>query len=101
MSSPFPGMNPYLENRELWTEIQSRLIIAITEFLVPQLWPKYRVAIKKAVYQMTDDNSVIVGIPDVAVERSLTTTEKELSNIAVASPPTKPVIVNLPMLEEI
>jgi hypothetical protein len=41
MSSPFPGMNPYLENRELWAEVQSRLIIAIAEFL-PQLRTKYR-----------------------------------------------------------
>ncbi|WP_371640947.1 DUF4058 family protein [Tolypothrix sp. NIES-4075] len=23
MPSPFPGMNPYLENPELWAEVQS------------------------------------------------------------------------------
>jgi hypothetical protein len=27
--SPFPGMNPYLENPELWSEVYSRLIMAI------------------------------------------------------------------------
>ncbi|NEU76637.1 DUF4058 family protein [Hassallia byssoidea VB512170] len=100
MPSPFPGMNPYLENPELWAEVHSRLIVAIADAIAPQLRPKYRVAVEKRVYQMTDDNSVLVGIPDVAVGRSLTTTE-ELSNIAVASPPAKPVIVNLPMLEEV
>ncbi|HEY9630837.1 MAG TPA: DUF4058 family protein [Coleofasciculaceae cyanobacterium] len=26
MRSPFPGMNPYLENPELWLEVYSRLI---------------------------------------------------------------------------
>lgn len=100
MPSPFPGMNPYLENPELWAEVQSWLIIAIADTIAPQLRPKYRVAVEKRVYQMTDDNSVLVGIPDVAVGRSLTTTE-ELSNIAVASPPAKPVIVNRTMLEEV
>jgi hypothetical protein len=101
MPSPFPGMNPYLENLELWAEVQSWLIIAIADAIAPHLRPKYRVAVEKRVYQMTDDNSVLVGIPDVVVGRSLTTTEKELSNIAVASPPAKPVIVNRTMLEEV
>ncbi|MGC1308231.1 MAG: DUF4058 family protein [Phormidesmis sp.] len=27
MSSPFPGMNPYLENPELWPEVHSRQIV--------------------------------------------------------------------------
>ncbi len=97
MHSPFPGMNPYLENPELWTEVHSRLIIAIA----PQLRPKYRVAVEKRVYQMTDENSILVGIPDVLVGRSLTNTEKEPSNIAVAAPPIKPITVNVPILEEV
>jgi len=101
MPSPFPGMNPYLENPELWSEVHSRLIVAIADAIAPQLRPKYRVAVEKRVYQMTDDNSVLVGIPDVVVGRSLTSTEKELSNIAVASPPAKPLIVNRTMLEEV
>lgn len=45
MSSPFPGMNPYLENPELWPEVHSRLIIAIADAIAPQLRPKYRVAV--------------------------------------------------------
>ncbi|WP_392533388.1 DUF4058 family protein [Nostoc sp. C117] len=37
MPSPFPGMNPYLENPELWPEVHSRLIIAIADAIAPQL----------------------------------------------------------------
>lgn len=33
MPSPFPGMNPYLENPELWSEVHSRLIVAIADDL--------------------------------------------------------------------
>ncbi|WP_427160192.1 DUF4058 family protein [Aliinostoc sp. HNIBRCY26] len=101
MPSPFPGMNPYLENRELWPEVHSRLIIAIADEIAPQLRPKYRVAVEKRVYQMTDENSVLVGIPDVVVSRSLTNPEPEKSIIAVASPPTKPVTVSVPIPEEV
>ncbi|MEH1910671.1 MAG: DUF4058 family protein [Nostoc sp.] len=101
MPSPFPGMNPYLENPELWPKFHSRLIIAIADAIAPQLRPKYRVAVEKGVYQMIDENSILVGIPDVVVGSSLTNTEKEPSNIAVAASPTKPITVNVPILEEV
>ncbi|HEY9800269.1 MAG TPA: DUF4058 family protein [Leptolyngbyaceae cyanobacterium] len=101
MPSPFPGMNPYLENPELWAEVQSWLIIAIADNIAPQLRPKYRVAVEKRVYKMTDENSVLVGIPDVTIGRSLTNTQPNALNIAVASPPAKPVTVDIPIPEEV
>ncbi|MCF2148353.1 DUF4058 family protein [Desmonostoc muscorum LEGE 12446] len=101
MPSPFPGMNPYLENPELWAEVQSWLVIAIADAIAPQLRPKYRVAVEKRVYQMIDENSILIGIPDVTIGRSLTNTDKEKFNIAVASPPAKPITVNLPIPEEV
>jgi hypothetical protein len=65
MPSPFPGIDPYLENPEFWSEVQNRLIVAIADSLSPHLRPKYRVAIKKRVYDSED--SLLVGIADVAV----------------------------------
>jgi hypothetical protein len=67
MASPFPGMNPYLESPDLWTEVHHRLISAIAAAIEPSLPPNYRVAIEKRVYSQTVDDSVLVGIPDVAV----------------------------------
>ncbi len=102
MHSPFPGMNPYLENPELWAEVHSRLIVAIADALAPHIRPKYRVAIEKRVYQTIDDKCVLVGIPDVTVGRSTSTPiDREISTVAVASPPIKPINVNLPMPEEV
>ncbi len=102
MHSPFPGMNPYLENPELWAEVHSRLIVAIADALAPHVRPKYRVAIEKRIYQTIDDKCVLVGIPDVTVGRSTSTPiDREISTVAVASPPIKPINVNLPMPEEI
>ena len=77
MPSRFPGMNPYLEYPELWPEFHHWIITLIADSLVPQLRPKYRVAIEQRVYQMTDENSVLVGIADVVVGRNLNT-EKQL-----------------------
>ncbi len=58
MPSPFPGMNPYLENPELWPEIYHRLISAISlrhgfayaDNIESNLPPQYRVAIEKRIY---------------------------------------------------
>ena len=40
MPSPFPGMNPYLENSEFWPGFHHLLIAALLELLAPQLEPK-------------------------------------------------------------
>lgn len=104
MHSPFPGMNPYLENLELWTEVHNRLIVAISDAIAPHVLPKYRVAIEKRVYQTIDHESLLIGIPDVTVGRSTSTpinTEASVVAVAVASPPIKPINVHLPMPEEI
>ncbi|NET88686.1 MAG: DUF4058 family protein [Kamptonema sp. SIO1D9] len=67
MLSPFPGIDPYLENSELWSAVHNRLIVAIADNLVDRLSEKYRVKIEKRTYFSSDEESVIVGIPDVSV----------------------------------
>ncbi|MGH2367609.1 MAG: DUF4058 family protein, partial [Chloroflexota bacterium] len=34
MRSPFPGMNPYLEEPEIWPSVHTSLIIAVRDELV-------------------------------------------------------------------
>lgn len=99
MPSPFPGMNPYLENSELWPEVHSRLIVAISDAISPQVLPKYRVAIEKRIYQVNEE-SLSVGIPDVLVINSKSDTDTS-SNVAVAEPLNKPINVNIPVPEEV
>ncbi|MDX2213075.1 MAG: DUF4058 family protein [Oculatellaceae cyanobacterium bins.114] len=62
------GMNPYLENPELWTEVHHLLIGILAETLNPQLLPHYRAVIEKHVYQMDGEDAVLVGISNVNVE---------------------------------
>jgi hypothetical protein len=63
---PFPGMNPYLEHPDLWPDVHNQLITLIRNALVPQVRPRYYVAIEERVYISTP-MSRLVGRPDVAV----------------------------------
>lgn len=101
MGSPFPGMNPYLENPTTWPNLHSRLIVAIANLLGPQVRPKYRVVVEEAVYKWDEsDQAVLIGVSDVSVRFSGTSSpepEEVFSegNVAVATP--EPVVVTVPM----
>ena len=41
MPSPFPGMDPYVEERSLWPDMHPCLIYNISEALQPQVRPRY------------------------------------------------------------
>jgi hypothetical protein len=109
MPSPFPGMDPYLEHSDYWPECHSRLIVAIADALVPFARPKYEVAIEKRIYEVNPSNgesSLLVGIPDVAVNqpsRILSTTSRSTnqSTVPVSYPPSQPITVTVPLLEKV
>lgn len=67
MSSPFPGMNPYLEQPAFWSSFHSRLIVAIADALAPQLRPKYYIEVETRSYLSTLDEDLLIGIPDGVV----------------------------------
>lgn len=100
MSSPFPGMNPYLENPELWSEVHNRLIVAIADAIAPDLRPKYRVAIEKRTYLSEIEDSVLVGIPDMAVYGRRSTANQTRSTVALSSH-TEAISVTVPLPEEV
>ena len=101
MPSPFPGMNPYLEASQLWPDLHHRLITAIADLLAPQLEPKYIVAIERRVYEVVDETPLLVGLPDVMVQRSTTTPEQTNTNVATLSPPAQPITVTVPIPETV
>ncbi|MBW4575213.1 MAG: DUF4058 family protein [Aphanothece sp. CMT-3BRIN-NPC111] len=100
MPSPFPGMNPYLENPELWPEVHSRLITAIAIAIEPKLSRNYRVAIEKRTYLSDGEESVLVGIPDISVysQRSTTTQTPSTATLPAQG---ESVTVTIPMPEEV
>ncbi len=98
MASPFPGMDPYLENSELWPAVHNRLIVAIADELVEHLSEKYRVEIEKRTY-FGDEDGVLVGLPDVAVA-TRKTSQANSAAMALALP-VQPEQVTVPMTAEV
>jgi hypothetical protein len=49
MANPFPGMNPYLEDRALWNDFHARLAVYISNQLQPQLRPRYVASVEERV----------------------------------------------------
>jgi Protein of unknown function (DUF4058) len=94
MKPTFPGMNPYLENPELWSEVHSWLIVLLARSLNPLLTPKYRAAVEKRVYS----DSLLVGIPDVSVFQTKLPASRRATTAKTLSQPLK---VNVPMIEEV
>ena len=101
MPSPFPGMNPYLEHPDRWSTVHNRLIVALADVLTPQLLPKYQVDIEKRVYEVIGANSLLVGRPDVTVQRPRGAEPDASTNIAISKPGLEPLKVKVPMLEEV
>ncbi|MFN5725293.1 MAG: DUF4058 family protein [Pseudanabaena sp.] len=81
MPSPFPGMNPYLENHELWSAVHSRLIVAIADVLADTISQDYRIEIEKRTYWSDETgDDLLIGIPDVSLlSRSTTSSEKNIT----------------------
>lgn len=100
MPSPFPGMNPYLENPELWSEVHNRTIVAIADAIAPDLRPKYYAAIEKRIYSSEIEDSVLVGIPDVAVYSKRSISQQSRSTVTLPSQ-TEAIPVTIPLPEEV
>ncbi len=67
MASPFPGMDPYLEQAIFLPEFHSRLIVAIADALAPSLLPQYYVAVETCTYTDSPHGELLVGIPGAVV----------------------------------
>jgi len=97
MPSPFPGMDPYLENPGLWPDVHARLISVIGEVLGAALRPKYLVRIEERVYLSDDGDPGRIGlIPDVSVAIAPGDSSHERGTAAAVAEP----IVELTLIEE-
>lgn len=94
MKPLFPGMNPYLENPNLWTEVHFGLISVLARSLNAVITPKYRAAVEKRVYADT----LLIGIPDVSVAQRGQEPLKARTSTEMLS---EPVTVTVPLTEEV
>ena len=50
MPGPFPGLDPYLERRDLWPDVHQSLITYSRDALQPQIRPRYHARIGERLY---------------------------------------------------
>jgi hypothetical protein len=68
MPSPFPGMDPYLENPAIWPDVHHKLITVAADVLSDQLLPKYLVRVDLRVYLSDElDPGRETLVPDVRI----------------------------------
>src|SRR4051812_30728357 len=93
MSMIFPGMDPYLENPQLWPGVHAALIVYTHDHLQPQLRPRYLAVIEERVYLEGPDREII---PDVRVQRHRPGAPGPAVALAECD---DPVLVRVPTLE--
>lgn len=70
MPSPFPGMDPYLEDPARWSGVHHSLISAIRDILLDLLRPRYFVGAEERVYlanRAEMDRVLGIRVPDVEI----------------------------------
>jgi hypothetical protein len=80
MSMIFPGMDPYLEAPQVWTDVHASFIVYLREQLQPLLRPRYIVAVESRVF-VEDPLREYPIIPDAWVRR--TRTDEASGTVAV------------------
>jgi hypothetical protein len=94
-------MDPYLESPAWWPGVHARLIVAIANALENSLGMNYIVAVEKRVYQITPEDSILIGIPDAAIVQQSTQTPLKEGGTATIVRSTEAITVTLPMPEEV
>jgi hypothetical protein len=101
MPSPFPGMDPYLENPAHWPDVHQSLITYIRDALQPHVRPNYLARIGERVYIVQQARSLY---PDMTlIQRPLRETATQPSSVVApkdsTSTPDTPVILTLEAAE--
>lgn len=79
-------MNPYLEHSDRWSTVHNRLIVALADFLTPQLLPKYQVDIEKRVYEVV---RMMEEVREAYLEIKEAATQVVVTAIEILSPTNK------------
>lgn len=100
MPSPFPGMDPYLEQPNFWSSFHSRFLVAIADTIGPQLRPRYYVEVETRTYLDDEGDELFVGVPDTLVMSPQKTNADIAPSESVVLTQNRPQQVQLPMAVE-
>ncbi len=102
MPSPFPGMNPFLEQEDAWSDFHLRFITTAAEEIGKQVRPAYIVKVDRNVYvhELPEDGLALLGRPDIYLaEESGEQRAARPTASAVVAAPTRARLVPLTITE--
>ncbi len=102
MPSPFPGMNPYFEQDEVWHDFHQTFITAIRHALVKQVGSKYIVKLALHIYirELASDERRLLGRADVGIGAPRSHVTGESTNGVLEAPTQCFVPAGVDVLEE-
>ncbi len=88
MPSPFPGMNPYLENDDVWQDFHDSMIPAMRDALIAQIGLEYVVKIEHHLYihEPSADERYFLGIADIGFAKPSSKENRSTTAVAILSP---------------
>lgn len=104
MTTPFPGMDPYLERASLWANVYASLITALRDYLTPLLRPRYFVSVEERSYFDDPLGVGLVSVPDVGIVGSFSAQPLQSQSVQPEGgllTAVTPVEVELKMTDEI
>lgn len=97
MPSPFPGMNPYLEQPDLWRDFHNSFLVSFRAALVPQLPDRYLVEYEESLYiDPTGDDPRLFAVADAAVADTEDEPEGPTGAPTAAAVVSAPITVTVP-----
>jgi hypothetical protein len=84
MPSPFPGMNPYLEQDDVWEDFHGRFVPIAAEFIGEQIQPAYIVKLGVNVYIHEPPYARLVPPVDVCREPYLEIRDRQSRQLVTA-----------------
>lgn len=97
MASPFPGMNPYLEQNDTWQEFHNSFIIHAQAALTRQVGPNYivKVEVRLILHELSAEERRFFGMADLGVSSQADAETTEVAGTTLEAP----VQLRLPAVE--
>lgn len=99
MPSPFPGMNPYLEQPSVWEDFHMAFATQIRESLATQVRPNFLVKLEERVFihePSSNEQCKFLGKPDIALFEASAAHESSVATFDPALNQVKSILATIP-----
>src|SRR5262245_25362497 len=102
MPSPFPGVDPFIEDQYYWPDFHHRFMTYLCDTIADHLPEKYEARLEERIrfIECEERPKKTVREPDVTVERRKAGKIKAIAATSILKPTIEPVVIELPPVEE-